>query len=142
MLNKEQIKTFMPHREPMLLLDQVQLDAEGQSSGAYTVRGDEHFLQGHFPDHPVVPGVILCEIIAQTAGVLVAEELKKGLLSLFTGMEQVRFRRMVRPGDTIHTTCSMIRASGSLIKIRGEARVEGQVCAEGVFLLMLREKDA
>lgn len=142
MLNKEQIKTFMPHREPMLLLDQVQLDAEGQSSGAYTVRGDEYFLQGHFPDHPVVPGVILCEIIAQTAGVLVAEELKKGLLSLFTGMEQVRFRRMVRPGDTIHTTCSMIRASGSLIKIRGEARVEGQVCAEGVFLLMLREKDA
>ncbi len=142
MLNKEQIKTFMPHREPMLLLDQVQLDAEGQSSGAYTVCGDEHFLQGHFPDHPVVPGVILCEIIAQTAGVLVEEELKKGLLSLFTGMEQVRFRRMVRPGDTIHTTCSMIRASGSLIKIRGEARVEGQLCAEGVFLLMLREKDA
>ena len=142
MLNKEQIKTFMPHREPMLLLDQVQLDAKGQSSGAYTVCGDEHFLQGHFPDHPVVPGVILCEIIAQTAGVLVEEELKKGLLSLFTGMEQVRFRRMVRPGDTIHTTCSMIRASGSLIKIRGEARVEGQLCAEGVFLLMLREKDA
>ena len=142
MLNKEQIKTFMPHREPMLLLDQVQLDAEGQSSGAYTVCGDEYFLQGHFPDHPVVPGVILCEIIAQTAGVLVEEELKKGLLSLFTGMEQVRFRRMVRPGDTIHTTCSMIRASGSLIKIRGEARVEGQLCAEGVFLLMLREKDA
>ena len=142
MLNKEQIKTFMPHREPMLLLDQVQLDAEGHSSGSYHVEGDEHFLQGHFPDHPVVPGVILCEIIAQTAGVLVAEELKKGLLSLFTGMEQVRFRRMVRPGDTIHTTCSMIRASGSLIKIRGEARVDGQVCAEGVFLLMLREKDA
>lgn len=142
MLNKEQIKTFMPHREPMLLLDQVRLDAGGQSSGSYHVEGDEYFLQGHFPDHPVVPGVILCEIIAQTAGVLVAEELKKGLLSLFTGMEQVRFRRMVRPGDTIHTTCSMIRASGSLIKIRGEARVEGQVCAEGVFLLMLREKDA
>ena len=142
MLNKEQIKTFMPHREPMLLLDQVQLDAKGQSSGAYHVEGDEYFLQGHFPGHPVVPGVILCEIIAQTAGVLVEEELKKGLLSLFTGMEQVRFRRMVRPGDTIHTTCSMIRASGSLIKIRGEARVEGQVCAEGVFLLMLREKDA
>ena len=142
MLNKEQIKTFMPHREPMLLLDQVRLDAGGQSSGSYHVEGDEYFLQGHFPDHPVVPGVILCEIIAQTAGVLVAEELKKGLLSLFTGMEQVRFRRMVRPGDTIHTTCSMIRASGSLIKIRGEARVEGQLCAEGVFLLMLREKDA
>ena len=142
MLNKEQIKTFMPHREPMLLLDQVQLDAEGQSSGSYHVEGDEYFLQGHFPGHPVVPGVILCEIIAQTAGVLVAEELKKGLLSLFTGMEQVRFRRMVRPGDTIHTSCSMIRASGALIKIRGEARVDGQVCAEGVFLLMLREKDA
>ena len=141
-MNKEQIKTFMPHREPMLLIDQVQMDQEGQASGCYLVKGDEHFLQGHFPDLPVVPGVILCEIIAQTAGVLVEEELKKGLLSLFTGMEQVRFRRMVRPGDTIHTTCSLIRASGSLIKIRGEARVEGQLCAEGVFLLMLREKDS
>ena len=142
MLNIEQIKDFMPHREPMLLIDQVSLTGEGQCAGAYRVRGDEYFLQGHFPGHPVVPGVILCEIIAQTAGVLVEEELKKGFLSLFTGMEQVRFRRMVRPGEVIHTACSLLRASGTLIKIRGEARVEGQLCAEGVFLLMLRGKDA
>ncbi len=141
MLNKEEIKTFLPHREPMLLIDRVGLDENGDALGSYTVRGDEFFLSGHFPGQPMVPGVILCEMIAQSAGILVMEELKKGDLSLFTGIENVRFRRMVVPGETIKTRCKLLRVSGKLIKIQGEAAVDGQICAQGVFLLMLRKKD-
>ncbi|MDI9519639.1 MAG: 3-hydroxyacyl-ACP dehydratase FabZ [Bacillota bacterium] len=141
MLNRDEIKTFLPHREPMLLLDGVSMDENGNALGEYTVTGDEFFVSGHFPGHPVVPGVILCEIIAQSAGILVMDELKKGDLSLFTGIENVRFRRMVKPGDTIKTRCKLLRVSGKLIKIQGEATVDGQLCAEGVFLLMLRPKD-
>ncbi len=142
MLNTQQIQTFLPHRPPMLLVDEVEVDEQGTARGCYTVRGDEYFLQGHFPGYPVVPGVVLCEMIAQAAGALVQDELAKGSLPLFTGMEGVRFRQMVRPGDRVESTCRLLRASGRLIKVAGEARVQGQVCAQGVFLLMLTKKDA
>ena len=132
---------FLPHREDMLLLDEVEVDTEGFARGRYTIRGDEFFLRGHFPGNPVVPGVILCEMIAQAAGVLVREELQKGYLSLYAGIENVRFRRMVKPGDTVESACRLLRVSGQLIKVQGRAVVDGQVCAEGVFLLMLRGKD-
>lgn len=140
MLNRDEIKTFLPHREPMLLLDSVCLDENGDADSEYTVRGDEFFLSGHFPGYPVVPGVILCEIIAQSSGILFREELEKGELPLFIGMENVRFRHMVRPGDTVKAKCKLLRLSGRLIKIKGIAKVDGQLCVEGVFLLMLRPK--
>ena len=141
MLNRDEIKTFLPHREPMLILDSVFLDKHGDATGAYTVTGEEFFLSGHFPGFPVVPGVILCEIIAQSAGILVMDELKKGELPLFIGIENVRFRQMVKPGDTVKTKCKLLRSSGKLVKIKGVAKVNEQVCVDGIFLLMLRAKD-
>jgi 3-hydroxyacyl-[acyl-carrier-protein] dehydratase len=141
MLNRDEIKTFLPHREPMLILDSVFLDKNGDANGEYTVSGEEFFLSGHFPGFPVVPGVILCEIIAQSAGILVMDELKKGELPLFIGIENVRFRQMVKPGDTVKTKCKLLRSSGKLVKIKGVAKVNEQVCVDGIFLLMLRAKD-
>lgn len=141
MLNRDEIKTFLPHREPMLILDSVFLDKNGDANGEYTVSGKEFFLSGHFPGFPVVPGVILCEIIAQSAGILVMDELKKDELPLFIGIENVRFRQMVKPGDTVKTNCKLLRSSGKLVKIKGVAKVNEQVCVDGIFLLMLRAKD-
>lgn len=135
-MNRDEIKTFLPHREPMLLLDEVELDGNGNALGHYTVRGDEWFLQGHFPGNPVVPGVVLCEIIAQTSGALL-RELLPGKTTLYAGMDSVRFRRMVRPGDTIKVTCRITRQKSNVFVVAGEAAVSDALCASGVFTLML-----
>ena len=101
-MNREEIKNILPHREDMLLLDDVE-NREGTAVGHYTVRGDEFFLKGHFPDNPIVPGVILCEILAQSACVLMQEGMDKGKLPVYTGLDHVKFRSPVKPGDTADT---------------------------------------
>jgi len=135
-MNRDEIKTFLPHREPMLLLDEAELDEMGNALGLYTVRGDEWFLQGHFPDNPVVPGVILCEIIAQTAGVLL-RDLLPGKTTLYAGLDNVRFRHMVRPGETVKVSCRIVRQKANVYVVAGEATVSDALCASGVFTLML-----
>lgn len=101
-MNREEIKNILPHRENMLLLDDVE-NREGTAVGHYTVRGDEFFLKGHFPDNPIVPGVILCEILAQSACVLLQEAMDKGKLPVYTGLDHVKFCSPVKPGDTVET---------------------------------------
>ena len=135
-MNRDEIKTFLPHREPMLLLDEADLDENGNALGRYTVRGDEWFLKGHFPGNPVVPGVVLCEIIAQTAGVLLREKLP-GKTTLYAGMDSVRFRHMVRPGETVNVSCRITRSKANEYVVAGEATVSDAPCASGVFTLML-----
>lgn len=135
-MNRDEIKTFLPHREPMLLLDEAELDENGNALGRYTVRGDEWFLQGHFPGNPVVPGVVLCEIIAQTAGVLLRDKLP-GKTTLYAGMDSVRFRHMVRPGETVNVSCRITRSKDNVYVIAGEATVSDAPCASGIFTLML-----
>ncbi len=137
-MDREEIKTFLPHRGPMLLLDEALVDQQGVAHGKLVIRGDEAFLDGHFPGNPIVPGVVLCEIIAQSAGALVREHLVEGCLPLFAGMEKVRFRRMVKPGETLRTRCTILRQKGMLLRLAGEALVDDEVVANGVFLLMLQ----
>ncbi len=140
-MNKEEIKTILPHREPMLLLDEAYLNEDGTATGYYTVRGDEFFLQGHFPDKQVVPGVIQCEIMAQSACILFADKMKgKEVLPLYTGLDKVRFRGMVLPGDKIRIDTKILRQSPPMYLLHGELKVDGKRCMSGDFSFAIMNK--
>ena len=97
MLNQEQIKEIIPHRDNMLLVQEAEKVDDTTSFGRYTVSGDEFFLKGHFPGNPVVPGVILCEMMAQSACIMFSEKIQgKGTTPVYTGLDKVRFRGMIR----------------------------------------------
>ncbi|MBO5664346.1 MAG: 3-hydroxyacyl-ACP dehydratase FabZ [Bacteroidales bacterium] len=140
-MKREEIKQFLAHREPMLLVDEIDIDENKVAHGKYTVKGDEHFLQGHFPGHPVVPGVILCEIMGQCCALLVKEHLV-GKTPFFTGMDKVRFPASVYPGDTIEVTGSVAMQRGMFFFIDAKAEVRGKVCSEArlSFALVDNEK--
>lgn len=131
-MNREEIMSILPHRDSMLLLDEVYREGD-EALGSYTVRGDEFFLSGHFPGNPVVPGVILCEILAQSACILLSGALNEGRLPMYTGLDRVRFRAPVRPGDTIQTRCSIKRAKPPFYFAEGSASVNGKVCVSAEF---------
>ena len=131
-MNKEEIKKILPHREPMLLVDEVEL-IDGVAHGKCHIRGDEYFLQGHFPGNPVVPGVILCEMLAQTSCVLIHEDLKPGQLTLFTSLDKVRFKHPVYPGDTLETRVRLTRQKKPFYFAEGEGYVNGKLCVKAEF---------
>ncbi len=131
-MNREEIMQILPHRAPMLLLDEAQ-ERDGTAVGHYLVRGDEFFLRGHFPGNPMVPGVILCEMLAQSACVLMKDEMDQGRLPVYTGLDHVRFRSPVRPGDTVETRCRIKRAKGSFYFAEGTVTVDGRLCASADF---------
>lgn len=135
-MDKQQLMQLLPHRDPMLLLDEAELDGD-LARGKRLIRGDEWFLQGHFPDHPVVPGVILCEILAQSACVLLGETESGGKTPYFTGMDKVRFKHPVRPGDTVCTTCRILRKKAAFYFAAGQLQVNDTVCVEAEFSFAL-----
>ena len=122
----------LPHRENMLLLDDAE-SLEGGAVGHYTVRGDEFFLKGHFPGNPIVPGVILCEILAQSACVLLKEVIREGQLAVYTGLNNVKFRSSVKPGDRIETRCRVKRVKHPFYFFEGTATVDGRRCVSAEF---------
>ena len=131
-MQREEIKKILPHREPMLLVDDVE-KKEDIAVGHYVVRGDEFFLQGHFPGNPVVPGVILCEILAQSACVLLEDVMSEGKIPMYTGLDKVRFRNPVHPGETIETKCRIKKAKHPFYFAEGTASVNGKVCVSAEF---------
>ncbi|MCL2071430.1 MAG: beta-hydroxyacyl-ACP dehydratase [Oscillospiraceae bacterium] len=128
-MNREEIKKILPHREPMLLLDEVEL-VDGISIGKYTVKGDEFFLQGHFPGNPVVPGVILCEMMGQSACLLVNED-GRDFTPYFTGMKNVKFKNKVLPGDTIILRSEKTGQKGPFYFISASGTVNGKTAVTG-----------
>ena len=131
-MNREEIKCILPHREPMLLLDDAE-NQEGTAIGHYTVRGDEFFLQGHFPGNPSGPGVILWEILAQSACVLMQDAMGEGKLPVYTGLNNVKFRSPVKPGDRVETRCHIKRAKHPFYFAEGTLSVEGRLCVSAEF---------
>ena len=128
-MNKKEIEKILPHRDPMLLVDEVEL-VDDASIGRYTVRGDEFFLQGHFPGNPVVPGVILCEMMAQSSCLLTQSGTGK-FTPYFTGLKNVKFKNKVIPGDTITFKTQKISQKGPFYFMKSEGHVNDKLCVSG-----------
>ena len=126
-MNREEIKNIIPHREPMLLIDEAELVGGDECRGSYTVSGGEWFLNGHFPGNPVVPGVIQCEMAAQCCSVLFKGMLE-GKLALFAGINNVKFKRIVLPGDTLEFNCRKVKERHPFYFVKATAMVKGQIC--------------
>ncbi len=135
-MNRDEIMGILPHRQDMLLLDEAELLEPGVARGCYTVKGTEFFLRGHFPGNPVVPGVILCEIVGQTCCALFSERIQ-GKTPFYAGMNDVKFRRMVKPGDTVEVRVEQVRSKLNVHVVKGEATVEGQMAVRGEFTFII-----
>ena len=139
-MNREELMEILPHRAPMLLLDDAE-KVEGTAVGHYLVRGNEFFLRGHFPGHPMVPGVILCEILAQSACVLMEDSLRKGQLPVYTGLNKVKFRSPVLPGNRVETRCRITRSKHPFYFCEGTLSVGDTLCVSAEFSFAITEAD-
>lgn len=143
------IMSMLPHRYPFLLVDRVVACDPGKSVHAYkNVTVNEPFFQGHFPELPVMPGVLILEALAQAGGIMVcAKALNEGetdlskKLFLFTGIEKVRFRRPVYPGDRLDLHCELIRQKMKLWKMTGRACIDGALAAEAELTAAISSKE-
>ena len=140
-MNREEIKKILPHREPMLLVDEVNLNDDGSATGYYKVKGDDFFLQGHFPGNPIVPGVIQCEMMAQSACAMFSDQMQEGNLAVYTGLDKVRFRGMIRPGDLVKIDTKILKSSHPLYVLHGEVTVDGKKCMSGDFSFAIVKDD-
>ncbi len=142
-LDIERIMHAIPHRYPMLMIDRViDLVHDESATGLKNVTANESFFQGHFPGHPVMPGVLIVEAMAQTAAVLVVETLgpeSAGKLVYFMTIDGAKFRRPVVPGDQLRICVNKVRSRNNVWKFTGLARVDGLAVAEATFSAMIMD---
>jgi 3-hydroxyacyl-[acyl-carrier-protein] dehydratase len=140
-LSRAEIEAILPHRDPFLLLDEVIDLAPGERVVARKrVQPDEWYLSGHFPGRPIMPGVLIVEAMAQAGAVAVlSEEKNRGKLALFAGIDGVRFKRVVEPGDELELTCELERVRGPIGKGKATAKVDGQLAARGTLTFAVEQ---
>ncbi len=138
------VMKMIPHRYPFLMIDRVtELKPDVSAVGLKNVTINEPYFQGHFPDQPIMPGVLIIEAMAQTAAILVIEtmgEEAEGSLVYFMSVDQARFRKPITPGDNVRVYVEKQRKRGNVWKFKGEARVDGTLMAEATYSAMIVEK--
>lgn len=138
-----EIKEILPHRYPFLLVDKIiELDPKVRIVGVKQVTVNEPFFQGHFPEAPVMPGVLQVEALAQVGAILALREFddRDEKIPFFTGIKNAKFRRPVVPGDTLLLEVSAIRIGTKVQKMRGEAKVDGQLACEAEITSVIGDR--
>jgi 3-hydroxyacyl-[acyl-carrier-protein] dehydratase len=141
-LDIDAIREILPHRYPFLLVDRIEELETERVVGIKNVTVNEPFFAGHFPDYPVMPGVLIIEAMAQVAGVLVLSGIpdRKNKLVLLAGVDGAKFRKPVRPGDQLRMEMKVLRSRASMAKVSGTATVDGVVVAEAEILCVLADR--
>ena len=146
MLGSREIRALLPHRYPFILVDRIlEISEDGQSAvGIKSVSANEPFFQGHFPDLPIMPGVLIVEALAQCAGAALLGKLldRDRKLALLAGVDGFRFRRPVVPGDQLRLEVRLTRLRGPIGKVNARASVDGQVAAEGEITFAIADRAA
>src|SRR5581483_6043419 len=142
-LDIQEIRDILPHRYPMLLVDRILELEEERIVGIKNVTVNEPFFDGHFPEFPVMPGVLVVEAMAQVAGVLVLKSVpdRKNKLVLLASIEEAKFRRPVRPGDQLSIEMKVTKRKAAIAKMHGQATVDGVVVAEAVLMCVLQDRE-
>jgi len=141
-LEIDAIREILPHRYPFLLVDRIEELETERVVGIKNVTVNEPFFAGHFPDYPVMPGVLIIEAMAQVAGVLVLSGIpdRKDKLVLLAGVDGAKFRKPVRPGDQLRMEMKVLRSRATMAKVSGTATVDGMVVAEAEILCVLADR--
>jgi 3-hydroxyacyl-[acyl-carrier-protein] dehydratase len=140
MLDIDQIEAIIPHRDPFLLVDAVEdLSDDGPTVGYRSLSADEPFFAGHFPDYPVMPGVLIVEAMAQVGAVaLLARPENRGKIAFFAGIDKVRFKREVKPGETLRMEVAITRSRGAIGFGEGKAFVGDELACSGELMFAIK----
>ncbi len=138
MMDIEGIKAILPHRPPFLFVDEVLEISNDRILAKKNVKEDEYFFTGHFPGEPIMPGVLMVEAIAQAGGVMLLRS-RRNAIPLFMAIDKVRFRKIVKPGDTLILEVRLVQDRGKVAKITGTAKVNDILACEATILAGIRE---